>query len=148
MRRVPAVEDIRRLVSEGDELLVQVIKDPLGTKGARLTTFVALPSRYLVYMPRGEGVGVSARIEDEAERARLKTTLLAELHATAGRRRLHRAHGRAGRAAESLREDMTYLDKLWEHVRERALRDAGRASSCTRTCRSPCACCAMSWRAA
>src|SRR5256885_8258802 len=71
----PAVEDIRRLVSCGDDILVQVIKDPMGTKGARLTTFIALPSRYLVYMPRGEAVGVSARIEDEAERARLKAVL-------------------------------------------------------------------------
>jgi len=53
----PAVEDIRRLVTCGDDILVQVIKDPLGTKGARLTTFIALPSRYLVYMPRGEGIG-------------------------------------------------------------------------------------------
>src|ERR1700745_4340421 len=52
------IEDIRRLVNQGDDILVQVIKDPIGTKGARLTTFVALPSRYLVYMPRGEGVGV------------------------------------------------------------------------------------------
>ena len=72
---MPAVEDIRRLVNAGDDILVQVIKDPIGTKGARLTTFVALPSRYLVYMPRGQAIGVSARIEDEAERARLKAVL-------------------------------------------------------------------------
>src|SRR4029453_6918918 len=57
---MPTVDDIRRLVTQGDEILVQVIKDPIGTKGARLTTFVALPSRYLVYMPRGGGGGVSA----------------------------------------------------------------------------------------
>src|SRR5579863_1397662 len=72
-------EDIRRLVSPGDDILVQVIKDPIGTKGARLTTFVALPSRYLVYMPRGEGIGVSARIDDESERLRLKTAILGML---------------------------------------------------------------------
>ena len=71
-RRSEQVEDIRRLVNEGDDILVQVVKDPMGTKGARLTTFVALPSRLMVYMPRGDGIGVSARIEDEAERARLK----------------------------------------------------------------------------
>ena len=69
------VEDIRRLVNAGDDILVQVIKDPIGTKGARLTTFIALPSRYLVYMPRGHAIGVSARIEDEGERTRLKTLL-------------------------------------------------------------------------
>ena len=56
---LPAVDDIRRLVNPGDEILVQVIKDPIGTKGARLTTFITLPSRYLVYMPRGEGIGVA-----------------------------------------------------------------------------------------
>src|SRR6185295_295207 len=65
-------EDIRTLVKEGDDILVQVVKDPMGTKGARLTTFVTLPSRLMVYMPRGEGIGVSARIEDEAERTRLQ----------------------------------------------------------------------------
>ena len=70
MVSLPAVDDIRRLVNQGDEILVQVIKDPIGTKGARLTTFVALPSRYLVFMPRGDGIGVSTRIEDETERAR------------------------------------------------------------------------------
>ena len=59
-------------MNEGDDILVQVVKDPMGTKGARLTTFVALPSRLMVYMPRGDGIGVSARIEDEAERTRLK----------------------------------------------------------------------------
>jgi ribonuclease G len=74
---LPPVEDIRRLVSPGDDILVQVIKDPLGTKGARLTTFIALPSRYLVYMPRGDGIGVSARIDDETERQRLKDAVSA-----------------------------------------------------------------------
>jgi ribonuclease G len=117
---LPPVEDIRRLVNSGDDILVQVIKDPIGTKGARLTTFVALPSRYLVYMPRGEGVGVSARIEDEPERTRLKT-LIAELVATgpggAGGYIVRTAA--QGASLESVREDMTYLAKLWEHVRTR-----------------------------
>ena len=60
--------DIQALVSEGGDILVQVVKDPIGTKGARLTTFITIPSRYLVCMPKGRGVGISARIEDEAER--------------------------------------------------------------------------------
>jgi ribonuclease G len=117
---LPPVEDIRRLVNCGDDILVQVIKDPIGSKGARLTTFVALPSRYLVYMPRGEGVGVSARIEDEPERTRLKA-LIAELTAAgpgAGGGYIVRTAAQ-GASAESLREDMTYLAKLWEHVRMR-----------------------------
>jgi ribonuclease G len=117
---LPPVEDIRRLVNCGDDILVQVIKDPIGTKGARLTTFVALPSRYLVYMPRGEGVGVSARIEDEPERTRLKA-LVTELVATGpggGGGYIVRTAAQ-GASLESMREDMTYLAKLWEHVRTR-----------------------------
>jgi len=118
---LPAVEDIRRLVNCGDDILVQVIKDPIGTKGARLTTFIALPSRYLVYMPRGDSVGVSARIEDEPERTRLKTVLLELLSTSPGGGGGYIVRTAAqGASPESLREDMTYLAKLWEHVRTRA----------------------------
>ncbi|HEX6259938.1 MAG TPA: ribonuclease E/G, partial [Woeseiaceae bacterium] len=67
--------DIRELVREGAEVLVQVVKEPLGNKGARLTTFITLPSRYLVLLPNGSGVGVSARIEDAVERDRLRQML-------------------------------------------------------------------------
>jgi ribonuclease G len=120
---LPPVEDIRRLVNCGDDILVQVIKDPIGTKGARLTTFIALPSRYLVYMPRGEGVGVSARIEDEPERTRLKS-MLSELiggdGGAAGAGGYIVRTAAQGVTPESLREDMAYLAKLWEHVRGRA----------------------------
>ncbi len=135
---LPAVDDIRRLVSEGDEILVQVVKDPIGTKGARLTTFVALPSRYLVYLPRGEGIGVSARIEEESERLRLKATVASLLERSA--RRPPHVLGGAGSAGgftglaggyivrtaaqdaspEGLREDMDYLARLWDHVRSAA----------------------------
>jgi ribonuclease G len=116
---LPPVDDIRRLVNQGDEILVQVIKDPIGTKGARLTTFVALPSRYLVFMPRGEGIGVSTRIEDEAERQRLKSAINGNLRPGASGGYIVRtaAHGVS---AESLSEDMAYLDKLWDHVRSSA----------------------------
>jgi ribonuclease G len=117
---VPAVEDIRRLVNAGDDILVQVIKDPIGTKGARLTTFVALPSRYLVYMPRGHAIGVSARIEDEGERARLKSVLTQLLGTPADGGYIIRTAAQ-GASPESLREDMQYLAKLWEHVRASAL---------------------------
>src|SRR6185369_14890577 len=71
----PEVPDISTLVREGDELLVQVVKDPLGTKGARLSTHVSLPSRYLVYMPRGARVGVSSRIESVELREQLRGTV-------------------------------------------------------------------------
>lgn len=65
------VRDISELVRQGQDLMVQVVKDPLGTKGARLTTDITLPSRYLV-LCRASHVGVSQRIESEAERERLK----------------------------------------------------------------------------
>jgi len=115
---LPPIEDIRRLVNGGDDILVQVIKDPIGTKGARLTTFISLPSRLLVYMPRGEGIGVSTRIEEEAERARLKT-VLGELTSGSGGGYIVRTAAQ-GATAESLRDDMIYLGKLWEHVQTRA----------------------------
>ncbi len=114
------VEDIRRLVNPGDDILVQVIKDPIGTKGARITTFIALPSRYLVYLPRGEGIGVSARIDDEAERQRLKAAVLSLLAPGSTGGYILRTAAQ-GVPQESLREDMIYLDKLWRHVRERSL---------------------------
>ncbi|NMS64548.1 ribonuclease E/G, partial [Vibrio parahaemolyticus] len=66
------VRDISELVRQGQDIVVQVVKDPLGTKGARLTTDITLPSRYLVFMPGASHVGVSQRIESEKERERLK----------------------------------------------------------------------------
>jgi ribonuclease G len=121
MVALPAIDDIRRLVNQGDEILVQVIKDPIGTKGARLTTFVALPSRYLVYMPRGDGVGVSARIEDEAERTRLKNVIASRMQPVDPGGYIVRTAA-ANVSEEALAEDMTYLAKLWEHVRQTSLR--------------------------
>ena len=71
----PDSDDIARLVREGQSLLVQVLKDPIGTKGARLTTQISIPSRYLVYLPGSDHVGISQRIEDENEKQRLKDCL-------------------------------------------------------------------------
>jgi ribonuclease G len=116
-----AVEDIRSLVREGDDILVQVVKDPMGTKGARLTTFVALPSRLMVYMPRGEGIGVSARIEDEAERVRLKALVSGCVPPDAAGGYIVRTAAQ-GATVEQIREDIQYLGRLWEHVRDRGLR--------------------------
>ena len=108
--------DIRELVSEGEEVLVQVVKDPLGNKGARLTTFITLPSRYLVLLPDGDGVGISARIEDEDERLRLREffeELLADLSCGVIVRTA--AEGASG---DALRADMKFLSKLWTVVQE------------------------------
>ena len=109
---------IRDLVSDGDEILVQVLKDPLGTKGARLTTFITIPSRYLVYMPRGSGVGVSARIEDETERTRLREALESFSDDTPGGFIVRTAA--EGASWDALRADMIFLGKLWETIREQA----------------------------
>jgi ribonuclease G len=116
----PAEADIRTLVREGDELLVQVVKDPLGTKGARLSTHVSLPSRYLVYMPRGTRVGVSSRIESETERNRLRE-LIGGLAAEHGRGGYIVRTAAMGAELPALQADMLFLQRLWKHVRERAL---------------------------
>ena len=139
------VEDIRRLVNQGDDILVQVIKDPIGTKGARLTTFVALPSRYLVYMPRGDGIGVSTRIDDEAERQRLKDGGCWGCWPPGATGGYILRTAAQGVSVESLREDMAYLDKLWRHVRVRALanaagRDRSRGPSAGAACLARRAC--------
>jgi len=120
---VPAVPDIAALVLPGQEILVQVLKDPLGTKGARLSSFASLPSRFLVYMPYGQGVGVSSRIEDPDAREQLRVQVreLAELSRgpNAGGYIVRTAAYRA--PPEALRADMLYLARLWEHVRQQYL---------------------------
>ncbi|MCC6633605.1 MAG: ribonuclease G [Gammaproteobacteria bacterium] len=124
-REAPGETDIRTLVREGDELLVQVVKDPLGTKGARLSTHVSLPSRYLVFMPRGARVGVSSRIESETERNRLRelvATLAEQGVANGGTKGGYIVRTAAmGAPLEALHADMLFLQRLWAHVRERSL---------------------------
>jgi ribonuclease G len=115
-----AQEPISRLLHEGQQLLVQVIKDPLGTKGARLTTHITVPSRYLVLMPGSKNIGVSTRIEDDAERERLKG-IIERAGAEMGS-----DYGYIVRTVaetvdeESLRRDMAFLHKLWERLQQRA----------------------------
>ena len=111
--------DIQELIAEGDEIIVQVLKDPLGTKGARLTTFVTIPSRYLVYMPFGSGVGVSARIENEAERQRLREAVQSTAEAGAGGGYIVRTAAE-GATAEALHADRLFLRRLWEVVTAKA----------------------------
>jgi ribonuclease G len=113
----PATPDIRELLHEGQQVLVQVLKDPLGSKGARLTTRISIPSRYLVYMPEGSGVGLSTRIEDTAERERLKGHIESFAPGHAGGGYIARTAAEAA-SPEALRADMLFLNKLWESVRE------------------------------
>jgi ribonuclease G len=111
--------DIQTLVSEGSEILVQVLKDPLGTKGARLTTFITIPSRYLVYMPKGRGIGISARIEDEAERQRLREAASSFVRPDEPGGYIVRTAAE-GATPDALRADMMFLQKLWTVLSEKA----------------------------
>ena len=121
---VPPVPEIAALVLPGQEILVQVLKDPLGSKGARLTTFVSLPSRFLVYMPFGRGVGVSARIAEAEAREQLRAQVreLAEGTAAGAAGGYIVRTAAYGAPLEALRADMLYLARLWEHVRQENLR--------------------------
>jgi len=109
---------IGELVREGQELVVQVIKDPIGSKGARLTTQISLPSRYLVLLPRSRTLGVSARIEDEAERGRLKQLVQGHAERT-GCGYIVRTNAE-GQPAEALDEDVAYLAKAWAELQAAA----------------------------
>jgi ribonuclease G len=111
--------NIRDPVRESDELLVQVLKEPLGSKGARLTTYITIPSRFLVMLPFGGGVGVSARIEGEAERDRLREliTNIKPADSTAGYIVRTAAEGAT---LDALRADMLFLRKLWDAIAEAA----------------------------
>lgn len=110
---------IRELLREGDHVLVQVLKDPIGTKGARLTTQVTIPSRYLVLLPGSEGVGVSARIEDEAERTRLREAVEMQMPQDANHGYIVRTAAE-GAALEALRADMLFLGRLWDSVHQQS----------------------------
>ncbi|OOF46558.1 ribonuclease G [Rodentibacter trehalosifermentans] len=110
------VKSISELVREGQDIVVQVVKDPLGTKGARLTTDITLPSRYLVFMPENSHVGVSQRIESEEERARLKA-LVEPFCDDLGGFIIRTAT--EGAMEEELRQDAEFLKRLWRKVLER-----------------------------
>ena len=110
------VADIRELVREGQDVLVQVVKDPLGTKGARLTTFITLPSRFLVLLPMGSGIGISARIEDEQERERLRTELDTILEGDESDGGVIVRTAAEGVSRDALRADLAFLRKLWTAV--------------------------------
>ncbi|MBL6749976.1 MAG: ribonuclease G [Nevskia sp.] len=110
---LPAVE---RLLHEGQEVLAQVLKDPLGTKGARLTTLLSIPSRYLVLMPFEKHVGVSAKIEDESERTRLKAILESLVPELAPDWGVIARTAAEGADAEALRQDLLFLTRLWGAV--------------------------------
>ena len=113
---------ISELVHEGQEIIVQVVKDPIGSKGARLTTHLSIPSRYLVLLPHAKMLGVSVRIEDDTERARLKE-LMQQLTQDSTLGYIVRTNAE-GQTREALAEDVEYLGKVWIALQETI---AGRA---------------------
>ena len=113
-------KDIRDLLREGQLLTVQIVKDPIGNKGARVTSFLSLSSRYLVYMPDLDSIGISQRLEDEVERDRLKSLIdeqvkenFPELQGSF----IVRTAAEHVTAAELLR-DMAYLKRLWDALQK------------------------------
>ncbi len=120
--RAEAKPTITELLEEGQEILVQIAKEPIGTKGARVTTHITLPGRYLVYLPTFEHIGVSRRITSSAERARLRR-LVSELRARqkiSGGVIVRTAAEGCGEA--ELLDDLLYLYRTWVDIRTRAER--------------------------
>ena len=107
---------IQDLISRGEQILVQAVKDPMKTKGARLTTEISLPGRFVVYVPQGEGVGVSRRL-DEEERIRLRDILKA-LKLPKGGVIVRTAA--EGASAEDIERDVIFLEKLWKEIQKRS----------------------------
>jgi ribonuclease G len=116
-RRQPAITELLR---EGQEIIVQIAKEPIGLKGARITSYVSLPGRYLVYLPTINHIGVSRKISTEQERARLKRTMtmLREREGVTGGFIVRTAC--EGRSEQDLCDDMLYLARTWRDIRRRA----------------------------
>ena len=108
---------IEHVLHEGQSLMVQVAKDPIGTKGARLTTTISLAGRKLVYLPRDPHIGVSQRIEDEAMREHLKELLTSIRPETEKGGYIIRTSAEEGATAEEFEQDMAYLGRLWKEIR-------------------------------
>ena len=116
----PAQASISDLLKEGQEIIVQIAKEPLGAKGARITSYVALPGRYVVYMPTVDHVGVSRKIGSDEERMRLKRILQNNKAGIPGGFILRTAG--EGKTEEELRTDMHFLYNLWLDIRQKAER--------------------------
>ncbi len=110
----PPIQD---LLKEGQEVVVQISKDPIGTKGARLTMQIALPGRFMVYMPTVEHVGISRRIDKDKERRRLRDFV--EKHRPKGAGFIVRTVC-AGQPTERLEDDMEFLMRSWERIQAAA----------------------------
>ena len=110
---------IEDLLKEGQEVLVQVVKEPLGTKGARLTSHVTMPGRFLVFMPTVDHVGVSRKIESREERSRLRGIVrtFREQHGFTGGVIIRTAA--ASRLEEDIVSDLSYFHQVWTEIRQK-----------------------------
>jgi ribonuclease G len=115
----PPEPPISDLLKQGDQVIVQVIKDPLGSKGARLTTNISIPSRFLVLLPDCDVIGVSARIEEESERVRLKDLVRTLRNDAEGHGYIVRTNAE-GVNDFAFSADMVYLGKVWQAICERS----------------------------
>ncbi len=115
-RREKPDANIIDMISDGQEILVQVAKSPIGTKGARITSYISLPGRFLVLMPTSNHIGISRRIEDETERERLKA-MVDELRDD-GLGYIVRTAAE-GVTAEKISQEMVFLKKLWDGIRRK-----------------------------
>jgi ribonuclease G len=114
----PVLPSIAELLKEGQEIIVQIAKEPLGQKGARITSHIALPGRYVVYMPTVDHLGVSRKISTDEERQRLKRILQRYREGVQGGYIMRTAG--EGRTEEDIAVDMQYLATLWLDIREKA----------------------------
>ncbi|HWQ55575.1 MAG TPA: Rne/Rng family ribonuclease [Bryobacteraceae bacterium] len=117
-REKGAAPSIADLLREGQEIIVQIAKEPLGQKGARITSHIALPGRFLVYMPTVDHIGVSRKIASDEERARLKRILQSHRAGIPGGYIVRTAG--EGHPEEELRADMMFLYNLWLDMRQKA----------------------------
>ena len=113
----PENDNIEDLITEGQEVLVQVSKSPIGTKGARITSNISLPGRFLVLMPTSSHIGISRRIEDEAERQRLKD-IVAELSSNSSMGYIVRTAAE-GVHHEKIAYEMGFLKNLWCNIQKK-----------------------------
>jgi ribonuclease G len=114
--RRPRGRRITDLISRGEEVLVQAVKDPMKTKGARLTTEISLPGRFVVFVPQGEGLGVSRRLEED-ERNRLRDIVKEGAPKQGG---VIVRTAAEGASADDVRLDLEFLMKLWKQIQARA----------------------------
>jgi ribonuclease G len=110
---------IEKRVKKGDELVVQMAKEPMGSKGARITAYVSLPGKYLVYTPTGRNVGISRRISDERERRRLRDVVNGCRPAEGG---VIVRTSCQGLSRQEIADDLRTLEKLWNDIRHKGSR--------------------------